>query len=417
MPTVLSIDSLTGSGRAYSVFVPNSVQVTAKYNAVSSTTSVVVFPSVSQIKLVIPSSVVVDRVVAPTAIIFDPQLVPYTQAPAAWSIRFESANPGIVRTNADGTVTALAPGTSRITVDVHGKRDSADVTVVPKYAVTLLPGTDSLGVVDVNDSGDVVALRGYEAQSYLIRGSQKTDLGLCLVRGINNRGQVACSTSVYENGVFTELFGTGAFYGKGSGIDESGAVFGMLMPPDSLAYRAFLWRGGTVDVYPSQGLNFYLMSTGRIAGGSSGLGQKNDLYPQPVLLRPTSPTFPKNPGVRGTAAALDINDSENVVGSSWASFGGGSTAVIWLKSQGYQGQFLDPRSIAATAISESNDVVGSGKDGVFVWKNGDYVVLSDAVSERGWTFTGSPAISRSGTIAVYGTHLDGRKGIVLIKLR
>jgi len=111
---------------------------------------------------------------------------------------------------------------------VHGKRDSANVTVGPAYAVTLLPGTDGLRAVDVNDSGDVVAVGalGFTAQSILIRGAQQVDLGACFVQGINNRGQVLCSSSIYENGVFTDLFASGGFDGSVTGIDESGAVLG-----------------------------------------------------------------------------------------------------------------------------------------------------------------------------------------------
>ena len=91
--------------------------------------------------------------------------------------------------------------------------------------------------------------------------------------------------------------------------------------------------------------------------------------------------------------------------------------MLWLKSKGYIGQFLDERTSVATGISDADDVVGLGEDRAFLWRNGDYSILSDVVSERGWAFVRAPLISRNETIALSGTNVDGRKGIVLIKLR
>ena len=88
--------------------------------------------------------------------------------------------------------------------------------------------------------------------------------------------------------------------------------------------------------------------------------------------------------------------------------------MIWLKSTGYQGQYLDARTSGASGISDADHVVGTGDDGAFIWRSGRYVVLSDVVAAGGWSFTGPPRISRKGTIAVYGTNVDGRKGIAVI---
>lgn len=286
------------------------------------------------------------------------------------------------------------------------------ITIRPA-ALSLLPGTESLGEkgVNVNDSGYVVASHNYEAQSYLIRGSQKTDLGLCLVQDINNRGQVLCSTSIYENGVFTDLFVSSGLKGEASGMDEAGTVFGMLTSQnqidDSLEYHAFYWRSGTIEVLPGN----QLLSTGHIAAGS-GVGQvRASLDEVPVLLGPSGYVFPGSNA--RFAKFMDINDSGNIVGFA------GTTGAVWLKAAagGYQSQLLDSRSSSATGISEANVIVGLGQGGAFVSRHGDYTVLSDVVAEPGWSFTGSPGISRNGTIAVYGTNADGRKGIVLIKLQ
>lgn len=411
-PDALNIDSLTGSGRASDVSAPSTVTVTAKLNSLSATSSFVVFPKVTGLTIVVPSDVAVGRTMTPKALVPSSQAGGPTQVSSAWGVRFESANPAALRINTDGTMSAIAPGTSRVTVDVHGKRDSANVTVIPGYAVTLLPGTDGVSVVDVNDGGDVVGSSG--VQSTLIRGGQQIALGSCDVQGINNRGQVLCSTKVYDNGVFTDLFEAGALQGRATGIDETGAVFGMLTQTDS---RAFLWRSGTIDVYPRYG-GAGLASTGRVAAGSTGLGTVLDLHPYATLLRPNGAVSCLCGGDH-YSQANDINGSENVVGFS-GKFDGRyivRAAIVWLKSDGYNGRFFDSRASSATGISEGNDVVGGGGDGAFLWKDGRYDVLSDVVSEGGWTFAGSPQISRNGTIAVSGTNIDGRKGIVLIKLR
>ena len=431
-PAVFSINSFTGAGQANDVSAPSTVTVTATLNALSATSSFVVFPKVPGVQILMSSSVAVGHAVTPTVLLNTLQLSTFTGQPTGWAFtqpisgwgaRFESLNPAILRVNSDGTLTAVAPGTSRVTVNVHGARDSVSVTVLPGYTPMFLPGTDGLSVVDVNDNGDVVAMAGL-AQSTLIRAGQKIDLGSCAVQGINNRGQVLlerswygppCPTRVYDNGLFTEVFGTGPFQGRASGIDEAGAVFGMLTAPDSLRGRAFLWRSGTFDVFPNVG-GMGLASTGRVAGGGIGIGRIYvSLSPStlPQILRLNGKTgFLQGLGNRyDQTLANDINDAENVVGAVYG------RARLWLKSDDYQGQFLDTGISTATGISEANDIVGGGPQGAFFWSGGRYVVVSDAVSEAGWSFSNSPVISRNGTIAVTGTNLDGRKGIVLVKLQ
>ena len=315
-PAVFTIDSLSGVGRAYDVSVPRAVTVTAKVQSVEATSRLIIFPRVTGLKLLVSSNVAVNHVLTLRARLGDYRVAPYTQATAAWGARFRSADPAIVRANPDGTLTAITPGTTRLTVDLHGKSDSVSVTVVPGYATTFLPGTAELDVVDVNDSADVVATAGL--QSILFRGGQRIDLGPCRVRGLNNRGQVLCTTSVYENGVFTPLFGSGALQGEASGIDETGAVLGLLMQPDSLRSRAFFWQAGAIDVLA--GVDFRLQSTGRIAAGV-GLGQVSFVYTYSVLLRRDGPI--STSGADRTGVARAINGSGNVVGEGGKATGRG----------------------------------------------------------------------------------------------
>lgn len=420
----LTIDSLTGVGLAKNVTAPTTVTVTARLDSLRATAKLVVFPKVPGVKILMSSSVAVGRAVAPTVLLNTLQGEPFTQQPAGsaftqpiagWGARFTSQNPAVLRVDSDGTLSGVASGASRVTVDLHGARDSLVVTVLPGYSLTFLPGTDGLRVVDVNDSGDIVAILSAPLQGKLIRGGQQTALGSCNVLGINNGGQVLCSTGVYDNGAFTDLFGTGAFQGFASGIDEKGFVFGLLTKPDSLRGRAFAWNSGTIDVYPLLG-TYGLVSTGHVAAGGSGIGLVPEtLVPHavPAVLRPIGQaTYLQGVGSKySDRVANDINDAENVVGTV------DGRAKLWLKSDGYKGQFLDTGLSTATAISEANDIVGGGPQGAFVWSGGRYVVLSDAVAEGGWSFSNSPVISRNGTIAVTGTNVDGRKGIVLVKLQ
>lgn len=93
---------------------------------------------------------------------------------------------------------------------------------------------------------------------------------------------------------------------------------------------------------------------------------------------------------------------------------GYSLGVLWRATSRWQAQPLGERSRAAVGISEGGIVVGEGADGHFVRRGGRSALLSDVVAKSGWMFTGTPACSRNGTIAMYGIHASGRRGVLLI---
>lgn len=410
-PDVFTVDSVTGVGVAKAVANPQTVTVTASYKALRAQLPVVVIPQVAGLRLLVSASIALGHTVTAVAGLSGAEPFGiYAEASSSWGVQFESANPGVIRVNADGTLTALALGTARVRVTLHGKRDSTDVTVMDGYPMNVL-SADLFAVADVNDNGEVLGTR--PPATTLMRNSERIVLGICAPRGINNQSQVLCGSSVYANGQATDVFGSGPFAGSATGINESGDVFGLLTSPDSLRNRAFVWRSGIITVLgpPADGVS--LMQTGRVNLADHGLAQSAFLYTYPMIMREAGYSFLAPPTGR-YAYALDINDLENAVGST-ENMRRSGFAVLWLKSQSFNGQVLGPRTIAATGISERDEVVGVAVDGAFVWKSGKYMTLSDVVSESGWTFE-TPAISRNGTVAAFGRNTDGRRGVVLVKL-
>ena len=413
-PAVFAVDSVTGVGVALAVAVPQSVVVTARFNNLHANLPVLVIPEVAGLRLLVSAKVALGHTVSPVAgLIGVPPFGKYSEASTSWGVQFESANPAVMRVNANGTLTAMSLGTARIRVTLHGKCDSADVAVLNGYPVNVIAGTDLFGVLDVNDSGEVVGNRA-SPTAILLRNGIQVALGACLARAINNRSQVLCGSGLYANGQSTDVFGSGPFAGTVTGMNENGEVFGLLSGPDSLRNRAFVWRTGTINVFARLEDGVSLTQTGQLNLSDNGLGQTASLYTLPLILRGQSATFLSPVGGR-YAFARDINDAENVVGST-ENMSLAGYAVLWPKSQSYNGVILGPRTTAATGISERDEIVGLGADGVFVWKAGVYDVLSDVVAEQGWTFLNSPVISRAGLIAVSGSNTDGRSGVVLVKL-
>lgn len=413
-PAVFAVDSVTGVGVARAVATPQSVVVTARYNTLHADLPVLVIPEVVGLRLLVSANVALGHTVTPVAgLMGAPLFGPYSEASAAWGVQFETANPAVMRVNANGTLTAVALGTARIRVSLHGKRDSADVNVVNGYPITVIAGTDLFGVSDVNDSSEVVGSRG-SPTAILLRNGTQVALGTCVARAINNRSQVLCGSSILANGQVTDVFGSGPFAGTLTGMNESGDVFGLLSAPDSLRNRAFVWRAGTFTVFARLDNGVSLMQTGQLNLADNGLGQTAATYSSPLILRGQGATFLSPVGGR-YATARDINDAENVVGSTENTSLAGH-AVLWPKAQSYNGIILGPRTTVATGISERDEIVGLGADGVFVWKSGIYNVLSDIVADQGWTFMNSPVISRGGIVAVFGSNADGRRGVVLVKL-
>jgi hypothetical protein len=94
--------------------------------------------------------------------------VPVTGRAVTWS----SSDPGVASIATDGTVSALAPGTTRITARVDGVSGSADLTVstVPVDLVELLPKTTTVV------SGSTVQLTAnvYDAGGGVLTGRQLT---------------------------------------------------------------------------------------------------------------------------------------------------------------------------------------------------------------------------------------------------
>ena len=121
-------------------------------------------------------------------------------------------------------------------------------------------------------------------------------------------------------------------------------------------------------------------------------------------------------GLGRYSSAFDINDADNVIGSGEDFSIHGSRPMLWRKSNGWKAELFSPRVAGLLAISERDQIVGTGADGSFVWEAGRYTVLADAIQPEGWKISAPIAISRSGVIAARGQHPTLGRGIVIIRL-
>ena len=371
----------------------------------------------------------------------------YYPAPADGLPGFESSDVRVVRVNADGTLTAVGMGSAYVKVALYGKRDSLLVSVIPAYSVTLLAATDSVSVVDVNDAGDVAGFiypgyvtpfdrskpfDGTTRTGVLVTGGRRIDIGDCFPSAMNNAGQIACNTgfpngadgnaagahpAIYANGAITFPFGStvDAPTGTVSGVTESGRIYGRFDSANAdsiLRYKTFVGGPNGIDfLAPS------VSRTGKINGLLHGAAVSGPScgYCQALIIRRDS-VRSLAPVSGRFAGARDINDSDDVIGYSEdmsLATGGGT---LWRKANQWKAESFSKRVDSLMAISESDQIVGMGDDGAFVWADGRLTNLSDAVADAGWKFS-SPVISRSGVIAARGEHPLLGPGVVVIRKR
>jgi hypothetical protein len=402
---------------------------------------------ITQIALFMSSTIATGRTIAPVVgayrdTIFASLRFFYPGADAGLPA-FESSDPGVLHVNGDGTITAVAAGSAYVKASLLGKRDSLLVSVIPGYSIALLPASDSVSLVDVNDAGEVA---GYiyptSAADFATspRGGvrftvgQRVDLGDCYPVAINNAGQIACNTgfpgggnystpgghithpAIYTGGAITFPFGSGpdAPSGTVTGITESGHIYGRFdsaTPDPALRSRTYVGGAGGIDY-----LGQLVGSTGKINGLLHGVAVSGPacLYCAALVIRPEGTAV--LPGLGRFGSASDINDSDDVIGSSEFLSIGGAGPVLWRKANQWTPETFNPRVDGLSAISESDEIVGMGADGAFVWDAGRVTNLSDAVAEPGWTFS-AVTISRAGVIAARGVHATHGRSIVVIHRR
>jgi hypothetical protein len=418
-PQYFSIDSLTGEGQAHETFdlVVHTVGVIARSHGVADTTTVIVIPPITTLRLIVSSSVATGRSFAPVLRAQAgnaPFVKEYTPPPESGTPVLRSSNPDVIAVGADGRLTARAAGLAWVVATLRGVSDSMQVRVGTAYAIVLVPNSGGMTPSAVNDARQVAASQSSPgAGTYpaaLFDGAAVVSLGTCDPRAMNNAGEVVCRDGrVFSNGSFRPA-PSGQSNLSASGITESGSAFGRHSA--GLTTEAILWDAtGTVVPLPASSCCGFLRSTGKVNALGHGVGTTSELYSHPLLMRGSVGTALNAPGGR-YADAFGINDADDVVGSSENQLGSG-TAAIWRAADQWSGRLLGSRTVAATGIAEDGLVVGTGLDGAFVWRDDRYALLGDLVAGDGWFIT-APTISRQGIIAAQGVHTSGKSGIVLI---
>lgn len=342
----------------------------------------------------------------------------------AREVRFESSDPRIATIGADGSIRASALGNATLTASLAGKRTALPIDVISGLPVTYLYGTEGVQVMGVNDAGDVIGIRR-DQTNILIRQETTRDIGACVPRAINNAGQIACTVGVpgtccarrpgiLTNGSLTVISDTS---GQSTGITELGAVFG-LVGNSPCCQQIFVWTPGGLTYPFKEGRATWGGETFAVNSALNGVAVlRLALYPTSYIVRSSTSTV-LSPLNGRWSDARGINDADDVVGTSehFRDTGEdvGGLATVWLSANQWKPEMPGYRSSDASGISETGQVVGSGRDGAYLWRRGRYTILSDAVLDPGWTLTTATAISRGGKIAAIGQHTSGTRGVVVI---
>jgi hypothetical protein len=413
-PASFAIDSLGGGHALAYTGVP--VTITASSRGAAATTQVFVVPAFDSLVVTLSATLAQGRTVRPTLAIQGRDLYAYyADFPELPRLAvLESSNPQVLSIDATGAVHANALGRATVTGRLTDRTTSVVVDVIAGYGATYVEGTDGMRVNGVNDGGDVIGTLSTGA-NVLIRQGTTTNLGQCQPKAINDADQIACvvgykSPGLYFNGTLTTPFDAAA--GEGTGITEAGALFGRVAGSDGVT-RMFVWTPSGVTYRSALS-----GSTFSVNSALSGVAVDNALYSNSFIAR-ASEDVGLTPAGGRWSDARDINDAEDVVGTSerMSNVGNpGGRATIWRAATAWKPENPSYRAADATAISESGQVVGSGADGAYVWRDGRYTILTDALADAGWTLTSAPAISRNGKVAAIGQHTSGRKGVVLIDL-
>lgn len=260
---------------------------------------------------------------------------------------------------------------------------------LPAYAATqytirdlgTLPGGSVTFANDVNSSGTVVG--------YGFDGSENRPF-------------------VWTNGVMQDLGEfPGAFSGGANAINGAGVVVG------SSERRAFVWSGGGLvqlgrlpssDYEFAQGIN----SHGRIVGASGRDGGISTA----VVWTGTTPTALPSLFADGSGLAIDINDSDVIVGTSRPANGFSSVAVTWQNGQVSALESpVDHTESGALGINAAGVVVGFSRgsgniDQAARWIDGQITLLTplaDTLTSRAHDVNAAGQIV--GTTSVSGSSL------------
>jgi hypothetical protein len=298
---------------------------------------------------------------------------------------------------------------------------------VPGLAVTFVDGTDGVTVTGVNDAGDVIGRFANGGAEVRIHQGVVEDLGSCRPLGINNAGQIACAVAlpctgscvsstpgIYSSGTLTTPFGTTS--GQATGINEAGAILGYTYDPTN-SYRVFVRTADGAVSYRPQGPSWGGWTYDLNASLDALVQDAAQLYPTATIQRATGTISLVCDYGRRVTKPSQLDDAGDAVGTCMSPYMGsnhGGGARVWRAATQWKPEMPSYGAQDATGISEDSHVTGNGDDGPFVWHDGRYTILSQALADAGWTLTSAAAISRNGKVAAIGEHTSGKKGVVLI---
>ena len=326
-------------------------------------------------------------------------------------IRWTSSNAAVLSLSSK-SARAEDLGTSLVKASACGEMDTVSVTVIQNgYSVTVVSGptTDNTLPVEMNEAGDVIARTATPPfRPFLWRNGAATDLGDCFAVDINNAGQVLCQgggPTIWEAGAKTKRDTISA---NAAAINDVGHV----------AIGKYLWRSPGDFSVPNA--NFTL--TG-INVRDDVIGRTADLYPSPVLVRGTEIHALGKAGRYAFPNA--VNDSGDVAeaGEAQSPYGTLPTALVTFVDAGkwhsqllrsVVGPLINDVASSANDINNAREVVGSGSQGGFVWRNGRLTILSNVVTDGDWTITSAIAINSQGQILAQGVNSKTGKQMALL---
>lgn len=356
------------------------------------------------------AEVLLGRSVPLVATVMGPALTDQTvglQVPIRWT----SSNAAVLPLSSN-SARAERLGTSLVKASACGETDTVSVAVIQSgYFVTVVSGPtgDNTLPLEMNDSGDVIARTATPPfRPFLWRNGEVTDLGDCFAVDINHAGQILCQgggPTIWEAGVKTKRDTISA---NAAAINDEGHV----------AIGKYLWRGTANFSVP----NASFMLTG-INVRDDVIARTGDLYPSPVLVRGTEVHALGKAGRYAFPNA--VNDSGDVAesGEAQSPYGTLPTALVTFVDDGqwhsemlrhFVGPLINDIASGANDINNAREVVGSGSQGGFVWRNGRLTLLSNVVTDGDWTVTTAVAINNRGKILAQGVNSKTGKQMALL---
>lgn len=180
------------------------------------------------------------------------------------------------------------------------------------------------------------------------------------------------------------------------GINDSGQIVGVAVPPDRPGDRAFLWENGTMTDLGNFGGNTTVASAINNSGQVVGYSYDESNQTRLAYLWDNG-SMTELSGLGGGTLALGINDSSQIVGYSHDATNS-HQALLWENSSMTNLGAMD----VAEDINNQGKIVGYNSTSGLLWDNGALTDLGQLGIPR--SINGSNQVVGSGNIAPGITH-------------